>query len=550
MRIPAHLMIDTIVIPIYHRLLQSVLKRPDPLILFFIGILFLFSVGATKSFAQIPPKGESPQRMPDESVVYPDYEPRPAVTPYLGEDHAYTVTFRGNGEAVVVGRFIFTNTSDTRQQYYRLRVPKVNPDEIIVFAQLRHVGCLRYDSYYPPVISPQPIPLSQGYEPCFAYTTESQCITSSSLRCGWFPADESCRTLATPTPALYRKPTCIQYEEPDYYNFWAGTSEYKKVDFEQLGDELEIKLNKPLSVNQSAAVILYFRAFGYAKKSLPGRYSFAFETLETSHPIKNLTVAIETDSDLYLKGAKGKTNYNVEQGVAMLKSAPTSLGAVGGGFDNYYQQIGLGMITKTTGNLAAGESYTVSGLYADSVYKLYLKEISLGILAAAVFVLFMLVLARLIIRHFEKTQIEPKKPAKAATVPAHKNASNILMTLGTSFASSVLISFSWIAYYFLAKISPFDYYNYDLLLILTILKFALVLLVVFIDLLALLVPAVYVWKKKSAFWGIATLAATILWLIFFLVLIFVFLLFFYQNRTYPSDLVPLYGGASRMSPMK
>ena len=155
---------------------------------------------------------------------------------------------------------------------------------------------------------------------------------------------------------------------------------------------------------------------------------------------------------------------------------------------------------------------------------------------------------RLVIRHFVLTQAELKKPAKTATVLAHKNVSNMLMTLGVSFAASLLIFFSWMAYYFIAKITPFDYYNYDFLLILTIVKFALVLLVIIIDLVALTVAVIYVWKKQGALWGTATLAATVLWLIVYLVLILVILLFFAQNRTYPSDLVPLYGGPSQEIP--
>lgn len=44
--------------------------------------------------------------------------------PVFGHDHSYSVTFRGNGEAVVNLRVLLTNTSDYPIDSYELRIPE------------------------------------------------------------------------------------------------------------------------------------------------------------------------------------------------------------------------------------------------------------------------------------------------------------------------------------------------------------------------------------------------------------------------------------------
>jgi len=487
---------------------------------------------------------------------YPDYEPRPD-GPFLGENHAYTVTFRGNGEAVVVGRFTFTNTDDKPKQYYRLRVPRVNPDEIAVFQQVRRGGgCLRWNN---PIQLQQPlnyISPNSGPEPCFAYTNQTDCEANAlnvAPFCYWRPdAADSCRSnpLPTPTPAVFfRKPICLEFEEPDYYNYWSGTSEYKKVNFEKFGDEIEIKLSKPLATNQSASLVLYYRAFGYAKKTFPGRFRYAFETLETNKSIQNLTVAIETDSDLYIKGAKGKTNYRVEEGVAMLRSSPTSIGAEGGGFDSYYQQIGQGTVQKTASNLQAGESYTVTGVYADAVYKLYLKEIVVGIILAIAAVAFLILIVRFVIRLVARTPDSSAKRTKGvAAASSYQSLIHLFMALGVSFVSSLIIFVTFLMLVAFYNIGPHysfgSYYDDGYGIIPIVLRLIIVLFILLVDLIAFLTPVAFMWKKKGALWGIATLACTILWLIVYLIIVLSFMLIFSQSRT-----IPYFPGPIPIEPM-
>lgn len=539
------------------------MRIPAHLILFFISVLYLFTVGATKSLAQLPPKGESLQRMPDESIVYPTgylpdhpypgYEPRPPVAPFLGENHAYTVTFRGNGEAVVVGRFTFTNTGNKKQQFYRLRVPKADLDDVRVFQQIRRGGCIRYD-YPQPILPRYGTQESETFEPnpepCFSYTNQTDCETNAynvAPKCYWRPdAADSCRSNPIPSPIVYRKPICTQYQQIDYYDsYWSGTTDYNELNYDQFGDEIEITLSQPLAPKRSTSIIMYYRAFGYTKKTFPGTFRYAFETLQTSNTIQNLTVAVETDSDLYLKGVKGKTNYRIEEGIAMLKSPSMAAdSAMGTRFNSYYQNIGQGSLQKTTGNLQAGDSYTVTGVYADAVYKLYLKETAVGILVAIAVIALLILIVRFIIRRFRQMSVTGVRRTKTAAVSSqhHDTHMNLLLTLGISFASSLVIFITIVALIFLGSQTQMllsRLYYLDYWMVESLFKLIFILLFVLIDLIVFLSPVVYMWKKKGTQWGIATLVAIILWLIVYLILALFIVLIFNQTRYYPSPGYPV-----------
>src|SRR3990167_7697476 len=74
--------------------------------------------------------------------IYPVPPYRDNPPQVLGQDHAYSVTFRGNGEAVVSAKVVFTNLTDTPLSSISLRVPKVDAKDIIVFQVLRDKTCI------------------------------------------------------------------------------------------------------------------------------------------------------------------------------------------------------------------------------------------------------------------------------------------------------------------------------------------------------------------------------------------------------------------------
>jgi hypothetical protein len=372
-------------------------------------------------------------------------------SPLFGQNHAYTVTFRGNGEAVVSARIVFTNMEDGSSDKLVLRVPNVEPQDIIAFQVIKEPRCVMY-------------------KPMMRPTT----------------------------------PECAQYSEPDYLNIWDGTTKYQKATVNLATDTLTVTLPKTIKTQTSGSIVLYYRAFGYAKKTLVGGYSYTFESLKTEQAIQNLQVGITTDSDLFLRGVKAKVNYRLEAGVTALKATDAVAAPMANQqINQYYQQIGQGDIVKTATNLQPLDSYTIKGSYADSWFKLYVKEVLIG---AGVTVLFG-VLVFFVVR-----ALLGRVGTKKADAP-NKNAQAILLVVGLSFVSAFVIAAYTVGVVILMRTLP-QLIPYDSQMLITL----LVVVVSFgIYGLFLLIPGLYLGIKRGLGYGIATAGLTILWLVFGLI---------------------------------
>lgn len=407
----------------------------------FLSLLFILT-NFNSSYAQTA-----------ESLIYP--VPPQLQNSYFGQDHSYSVNFRGNGEAVVTIRAVLSNNSEAPLSKVDIRVPKVDPKDVLVFQVLRE-------------------PICTTFEP----------MTSN----------------------------CIRYQEPNYFEYYGYGAEYRKANVEYVGDTLKIALPKDIKAGSSGSYLLYYRALGYAKKNFFNGYNFSFETLKTNDKIQNLQVGVNTDSDIFLKGASSKVNYRYDESFAALKAMPSTDGIRNSQIDNLYSQIGQGEIYKNASNLAALESYTVKGSFADSRVKLFGKEILIGALVVLGFVLLVFVSLKLILSRVKR---ETKSP----------NSANALIVFGTSFASSLFVFGYTILIHFFGKnlndiIVPVNYEFQTILFLL--------LIVVSIAVYVLLgvVPSMVVGIKKGSGWGVASFVATIVWLgvylIGFLVVVMIF----------------------------
>ena len=410
--------------------------------------------------------------------IYPVPPYRDNPTQILGQDHAYSVTFRGNGEAVVSTKVVLTNLSDIALENISLRIPRVDPKDIIVFQVLRERQCMRY----------RPMPLNE------------------------------------PQTMELREKYCAEFQDPDYYGYY-GNAKYQKAVSLFAGDTLDITLPQSVKVNGSGAFLVYYRAFGYAKKNLFGAYTFSFETLKVEDKIRNLTVGISTDSDLVLKGAKGKVNYRFnEAGMMAMKSTDSRVAMASPQFDQYYQQIGNGTITKNASNLQPLDSYTVKGAYAENSLLLYGKEVSIGLI---VFLLCVALFIFIVQKTFSWLSVT-KKPGTVANTMSM----SVLTTTGLGFVTSLFILFYTIG---LIMVTMFlrVLFGYDQLLF--IVNILLVMISIAIYALLLFVPSIVVGVKKGVSWGLGTFVATVVWLIIDMTFAFIILFFAFrfQNRPYP-----------------
>lgn len=310
--------------------------------LLFLFVLLLFSIQAPLVYAQ--ETNIMPIRPPD-------------TTPILGQEHAYSVLFRGNGDAVVTMRAAFSNEGEAPTNTVSFRIPRVEPRRVSAFQIIREPQCIQFQT------------------------------------------------------------TCIEYQEPDYFQ-WYGQAKYQKSKTEFSGDILTITLPQSVKPTKSGSVLIVFSATGYAKKNPFGAYSYTFETFKVKDAsVSKATIGISVDSDLILAGAKGTVNYRFSDTEAMSLAAGVEKGAAPNAqLDQMYSQVGYGTITKTASHLEPLESFTVKGSFADSLIRLYGKGIliGLGIFVAVVVLLFFL--GRVAVTTLTKQQPQGVVPSSADIV--------------------------------------------------------------------------------------------------------------------------------------
>ena len=444
------------------------------LAIIFAGILFILGVFVGNIFAQESESSGASSQMiaPDFVPPYPGGEPG-----FLGQDHAYTIVFRGNGEAVVSARVVLTNKGEEPLSEISLRVPFVEPKDVFVYQVIREKQCARYGiSVYDPATRTYP-------------------------------------------------QVCEEYADPDYYSYW-GVSKYQKADVAIEGDTITIDLLTPIAANGSGSYFMYFRTGGFVDKNLFGVFNYEFETLKVNDDIRNLSVGIDVDSDLYLKGVKGEIDYRMDFASA------ESFKGVGGGapvansaIDSFYGNIGYGRISKTASNLAPLESYSVTGSYATNRLKLYGKELLIVFFAVLTLICTLVIVFKVV----SKRQKTSKPEVKSGSVPQMLAAS-----AGIGFISSFLLAGYTVLVIVLGNlITPILAYQYNpiFVLFLVLISFGVYALILF-------APGVYIGIKRGISWGISVVVATIAWLIIFLG-IAVVVLFLLGESSYPGPIVPL-----------
>jgi hypothetical protein len=447
-------------------------------------LTFSFFVFTSISYAQ--DEGISVEE--DRSLIAPDYyPPYPRPEPgFLGQDHSYTVVFRGNGEAVVSAKIVFTNKSEENLSKINLRIPRVEPSQLSVYQVIRERQCIRYK---------QPVydSISRSYGP----------------------------------------QVCEEYGDIDHYTGY-GKSKYLKAESEMDIDTINIVLPKAVAPNASGSFFIYYRAMGYATKNVFGAFEYVFESLKADDDVRSLRVGISTDSDLVLRGATGEVEYRFEEpALKSLDSAAVGVAQESVSIDRYVNQIGQGRITKTASNLAPLESYTVEGAYAKSVSRLYGREIAITLAVILLAIVLTVVLIRFIWRRLKGkvAQAEEEQPI-ASGISA--NTKNVLIVAGVSFASSLLILGYTIAVFVIGSLfSNLISYQYQFIfrIFLMIISFVIYSLLLF-------TPGIYVGVKKGVGWGIGLIVLTVIWLIMFLGIAILIIFLFGVSRL-PGPITPL-----------
>ena len=405
----------------------------------------------------------------DKMILPPGYPvPGGQKMPFGGENHWYSVVFRGNGEAVVTLRVALYNTNEdgTPLSKVWLRLPEIIPSDISAYQIITQGYCIRYMD-------------RQIYEGPY-------------------------------NPDVYNPPRCIQYSEPDYFNYYSG-GKYQKVKYEYSGDTLVINLPTAIQPEKSGSFFVYFRSMGIAKKNLLGAYKYTFESLKTENPINSLTVGISTDSDLHLKGVKGEVDYRFDTAPAMMKMEAGGAAVSNAMIDRAVSQVGQGTLVKNASNLAPLESYKVKGTYADSRLKLYSKELVSGLGIILITLAVILLIINKIFRMMSPGKTSTTKTVQKSSVKEDK-VKLIFISLGISLISSLVLGG-----YSILLIAFYGYLNYVNYQLAQLLRVATVIFSFCIYTTLLFIPGFYFGYKKGAGWGVLTVLLTVFWLFIYFI---------------------------------
>lgn len=395
----------------------------------------------------------------------------PDTNPILGQEHAYSVLFRGNGDAIISMRASFLNEKETPMNNILFRVPRVAPRRMSAFQILREPECVRYKPYA--------------------------------------PGDTS-----------GMQPDCLEYQEPNYFRPW-GQAKYQKAMTTYAGDTLTVTLPQGIKPNKTGSILIVFSASGYAKKNAFGAYRYTFETLKIEDSaINTLTLGVSVDTDLHLADTTGTINYRFSDTEAMTLSVQAEKTAVSmPQLDQLYGQVGYGMITKTASHLEPLESYTVSGTYADSLLKLYAKGIFIGIILCIAGMILLLYLGRWAIRSLINR--EPKDSS-------HTPMDTVLLMAGSFVAASMITAYT--AGLFFLRNSIQTIVPYTMMGVVLILA---TVISVGVYGLFLITPSVLMGIRRGLGWGLGAFGLTVLFLIIQAVFLMITLVLLYGNAGSP-----------------
>ena len=313
----------------------------------------------------------------------------------FGQNHTYSVVFRGNGEAIVYGRMAFTNTEAKLQTDFVFSITGAVPSDLVFFQQILPQRCVRFD---------------------------------------------------------YARPgsPCLEWQDSDYtqsFYYDASQPKYHKSSYQRMADYYSVQLPVAIQPEKAGAILFAYAARGYVEEQL-GLFKYNFITPSVNARIEKVLVGVDVDSDLAIKDKKSSVNYFEAADVAKLSVAP--VGGASSALDRLSQQIGMGAITKEAKGLAPGDTFKVSGSYANSTWRLYLGSI----LWSAAFLIVLIFFLVWLMRHLRRQGLKsapgatplsmPTAPVTRAPLPVWLSPFNLGMSLlSAGLVTGLTIFMNW-----------------------------------------------------------------------------------------------------------
>ncbi|MBI2463776.1 hypothetical protein HYV57_02375 [Candidatus Peregrinibacteria bacterium] len=391
----------------------------------------------------------------------------------FGQNHYYTVIFRGNGEAIIYAKMVITNPDEKPLKEFSFEMPKVTSSEMAIYQMKLPQECAKYD-----------------------YDDRSK--------------------------------KCLQYRDPDYSRSYGGNNligyggngeiEYQKVQYIKSKSLYRFTFPTEIEPYKSTAIIIAYAAKGYVNETA-GLYKFQFESLKISSRIQEIRVAVDIDTDLVMKGKRSSVNYNTET-LSMIAQEDVASSISSRSLNNVVGKIGsYGPLVKTAKNLSPNESFIVKGEYAKNWLRLNVSSILLFILIIVAIVTAVYFLVKFLKRRSEQNvknvsatdqQIigqNPKNPIRLVTIA----------NISVSFLSVAIIIGLTYLLEFLESSDFIQGFNgsdvFEIIAFITI---------VLLYILLIFGPAIIIALKRGWKSFIAILIAEFLWCLVFIVIYFIF----------------------------
>lgn len=388
----------------------------------------------------------------------------------FGQKHSYSVVFRGNGEVITYAKIVIPNQEEQALTEFSFEIPKVDPYEMTMYQMKLPLECVRYD-----------------------YNIQPN--------------------------------KCLEYKEPDYgqdyYYYGSGQSaEYTKIKYTKTGNTYNLTLPNLVEPSKSTAIIISYATKGYVDNSF-GLYKFNFETIKVNSRIQSTKVAIDVDSDLFIKGKQSSINYNESAGNMPMAKLGDSSAISSRELDRVVSNIGsYGAIIKEGKSLAPNESFNVKGEYSKNRLLLYINEIIITLVILVAIVVSIYFLSKYInSKHKKASDNTGVSQSKIRHIIDNTsinlfNVTNVLISLGSVIGVIIVgIVLRLANYYNIWQSISYDPVFSSLVSVITTLLYAFI----------LLAPAIMVGLRRG--WGNA-LSIIILQFIWFILLFSLYLILF------------------------
>lgn len=244
-----------------------------------------------------------------------------------GQNHEYKVIFRNDGRAIVFGKLFVPNTNNESLQTIEISLPQADAEQITAYQ----------------------------------ISVTQECVASTVVN---------------------EIATCTKYKDVSSRDI--TNASYKKITVNDSGKETyALHLPTATPPGMTAVILFAYSSSEYTQEFL-GRTTYTFATPTVHERIEKVSVTVQTDSDLFLKGGQTTVAYNSHLSTPSFEDSS----ALTADSVNAIMSKNSGKIIRESAtNLFPGESYVVTGSYSEYWWRVSFGNGGLILLSVAMVII-------------------------------------------------------------------------------------------------------------------------------------------------------------------